>query len=122
MYLDARKVKFLKDRGLQIIDRTEDEYKREREYWGFPDFHEADWIVCARKGRIDVGSTVRWHWLKPGRICIPTCKRVKNNHSFFDSVTKILNAIDELKRKRVDSQKESHLLEIKQAGNEYDVD
>ena len=122
MYLDRRKEKFLKDHGLQLIKRTEEEYMREREYWGLPGFHEADWIVCARKGRIEVGNTARWHYEQSERIVIPTCKRAKNNHSFYDSVTKILYDIDKLKRQRAEAQKKKHLREIKEAGNEYAVD
>lgn len=126
MYLNAKKAKFLTDRGLQLIERSEyTEYgyaSADREYWGLPDLHESDWIVCARKGRIDVGDTARWSWLETGRICVPTSKRVRNNHSFFDSVTKILNDIDKLKRERVENQKKQRLKEITEAGNEYAVD
>ena len=123
MYLDARKVKFLKDRGLQLIKRTEFGWASpDREYWGLPDFQEADWIVCARKGRIEVGVNATWHFYQSDRICIPACKKVKNNHSFFDSVTKILNDIDKLKRQRAENKKRQRLQEITEAGNEYAVD
>ena len=126
MYLDAKKAKFLKDHGLQLLERSEyTEYGyaiADREYWGLPDLHDSDWIVCARKGRIDVGCTARWSWLETGRICVPNAKRVKNNHSFFDSVTRILDEIEKLKRQRVENQKNQRLREIKEAGNEYAVD
>ena len=132
MYLDAKKAKFLKDHGLQLLERSEytEGYasaddcavSADREYWGLPDLHDSDWIVCARKGRIDVGCTARWSWLETGRICVPNAKRVRNNHSFFDSVTRILNDIEKLKRQRAEIKKRQRLKEITEAGNEYAVD
>lgn len=124
MYLNAKKAKFLKDRGLQLIERSEFGLASpDREYWGFPDFNEADWIVCVRReGRIDVGVNARWHFNNSDRICIPACKRVKNNHSFFGSVTQVLNDIEKLKRQRAETKKRQRLKEITEAGNEYAVD
>lgn len=124
MYLNAKKAKFLKDRGIQLLDRTDyDLAYSDREYWGFPDFHEADWIVCVRReGRIDVGVNARWHFSGSDRICIPACKRAKNNHSFFSLVTQVLNDIDKLKRQRAENQKKKRLQEITEAGNEYAAD
>lgn len=124
MYLNAKKVKFLKDRGLQLIERTEFGLASpDREYWGLPDLNEADWIVCVRRGgRIDVGVNARWHFYHSDRICVPASKRVKNNHSFFGSVTQILNDIEKLKRQRAETKKRQRLQEITEAGNEYAVD
>lgn len=124
MYLNARKAKFLKDCGLQLIERSETWLDSlDREYWGLPDLDEVDWIVCcARRGTIHVGVNPHWHFTHTDRISVSASKRVKNNHSFRTSVTQTLNEIDKLKRERANNQKEQHLREIKKAGNEYAVD
>lgn len=124
MYLNAKKAKFLTDHGLQLIERSKfGLVSPDREYWGLPDFNEADWIVSVRKeGRIEVGVNARWHFYQSDRICIPACKRAKNNHSFFSLVTQVLNDIDKLKRQRAENQKKKRLQEITQAGNDYAVE
>lgn len=67
-----------------------------------------------------MGATAKWHWSHLERICILTCKKVNNDHSFFDAVTQILNKIDKLRRQPIDGQKERKLSEIKMAGKEWE--